>query len=54
MPLVDITPDMGQVSFASGSHRSGPLSDITISDASEEFFEDLLSDGRSPHPLRCR
>ncbi len=48
MPLDDVTPDMGQVSFASGSHKSGPLSDITISDASDEFFEDLLSDGRYP------
>ncbi len=48
MPLADVTPDMGQVSFASGSHKSGPLSDITISDASDEFFEDLLSDGRYP------
>jgi ectoine hydroxylase-related dioxygenase (phytanoyl-CoA dioxygenase family) len=48
MPLMDITPDMGALTFASGSHTSGPLSDIGISDASEEHFDDLLADGRYP------
>lgn len=48
MPLIDITPDMGTLIFAAGSHRAGPLSDITISDASEEHFEKLLADRRYP------
>lgn len=49
MPLVDITPDMGGLCFASGTNAAGPLSDVTISDASEEHFESLLSaPGASP------
>ena len=43
MPLVDITPQDGGLCFASGSHHDGPLSDIAISDASEEYFDDLLA-----------
>lgn len=42
MPLVDITPDHGGLVFAAGSHVDGPLSDIGISDASEEHFDRLL------------
>lgn len=48
MPLVDITPDMGALTFAAGSHLDGPLSEIHISDASEQHFEALLADGRYP------
>jgi len=44
MPLVDITPAHGGLAFASGSHVDGPLSDIGISDASEEHFDRLLVD----------
>jgi ectoine hydroxylase-related dioxygenase (phytanoyl-CoA dioxygenase family) len=44
MPLVDITPAHGGLAFASGSHVDGPLSDIGISDASEEHFDRLLPD----------
>ena len=46
MPLVDISPDMGQLTFASGSHRAGPLSDVHISDASQRHFDELLADGQ--------
>lgn len=42
MPLVDITPAHGGLVFATGSHVDGPLSDIGISDASEEHFDRLL------------
>lgn len=48
MPLVDITPEMGGLCFASGTNEEGPMSDVTISDASEEHFDQLLSDGRFP------
>lgn len=48
MPLVDVDGQMGGMSFASGSHRGGPLSDFAISDESEEYFERLLADGRYP------
>ncbi|WP_404388001.1 phytanoyl-CoA dioxygenase family protein [Humibacillus xanthopallidus] len=44
MPLVDITPDHGGLAFASRSHVDGPLSDIGISDASEEHFDHLLDE----------
>jgi hypothetical protein len=39
MPLVDLTPDMGIMHFASGSHRNGYLGDRPISDESEQKFE---------------
>ena len=48
MPLVDITPAMGGLCFASGSQAAGALSDVHISDASEEHFARLLADGRYP------
>jgi ectoine hydroxylase-related dioxygenase (phytanoyl-CoA dioxygenase family) len=44
MPLVDITPAHGGLSFARGSHGDGPLSDIGISDASEEHFDRLVAE----------
>jgi len=44
MPLVDITPAHGGLAFATGSHIDGPLSDIGISDASEEHFDRLLAE----------
>lgn len=42
MPLVDITPDMGVMQFASGSHKEGYVSALEISDASENFFNDFV------------
>ncbi len=44
MPLVDITPSHGGLAFATGSHVEGPLSDIGISDASQEHFDVLLGE----------
>jgi len=44
MPLVDITPDHGGLAFASRSHLDGPLSDIGISDASEDHFDVLIAE----------
>jgi ectoine hydroxylase-related dioxygenase (phytanoyl-CoA dioxygenase family) len=44
MPLVDITPAHGGLAFARGSHVDGPLSDIGISDASEEHFDRLVAE----------
>jgi len=44
MPLVDITPAHGGLAFATGSHVDGPLSDIGISDASEQHFDGLLAE----------
>lgn len=42
MPLVDVTPEMGTLHFASGSHRDGYLGDLPISDASEARFESFI------------
>jgi len=48
MPLVGVTPDMGSLSFASGTNAAGALSDTTISDASADHFDALLSGGDYP------
>jgi hypothetical protein len=57
MPLVDITPAHGGLAFARGSHVQGPLSDIGISDASEEHFDRLVVDRDlavdEPTPMRA-
>ena len=42
MPLVDVTPDMGTMHFASGSHRAGYLGDLPISDESEAKLEQYI------------
>lgn len=36
MPLDDLDPAVGSMTFASGSHRAGAVVDVPISDASEE------------------
>ncbi len=38
MPLTDITPEMGPMVFASGSHKNGSIVSKAISDDSEEFY----------------
>jgi ectoine hydroxylase-related dioxygenase (phytanoyl-CoA dioxygenase family) len=48
MPLVDVAEDMGGLSFASGSHRRRALGEHVISDASDDFFTDLLAQGEFP------
>lgn len=42
MPLVDITPDMGGMSFVSGTNNAGTLGDATISDESDQHFDSLV------------
>jgi hypothetical protein len=48
MPLVDITPEMGTLVFASGSHKEGYLGDLPISDKSEETFRQFVADRGYP------
>ncbi|RQP17993.1 MAG: phytanoyl-CoA dioxygenase family protein [Parapedobacter sp.] len=49
MPLVDIpNPEMGMLTFASGSHREGAVSDLVISDESEDAFEQYVRQHRFP------
>lgn len=44
MPLVDVTPDMGGMSFASGTNTAGALGDAVISDESDQHFDSLVRD----------
>lgn len=39
MPLIDISEDMGMLTFASGSHRGGFVENVAISDESEAKLE---------------
>jgi ectoine hydroxylase-related dioxygenase (phytanoyl-CoA dioxygenase family) len=42
MPLLDISPEVGTLSFAKGSHREGYLGSMPISDKSEEVFKNFV------------
>ncbi len=42
MPLLDISPEVGTLSFARGSHLEGFLGNMPISDKSEEIFKDFV------------
>ncbi len=42
MPLIDVTPDMGPMTFVSGSNHEGYLVPIAISDESEHYFDRLV------------
>lgn len=56
MPLVDVSSDMGPMVFASGSHRSGPLGELPISDATGERLARLIEERGFPTqtaPLRA-
>ncbi len=44
MPLVDVSPEMGTMHFASGSHRNGYLGDVPIGDRSERKFNEYIRD----------
>jgi hypothetical protein len=42
MALTDVTPEMGTMRFASGSHLAGYLGDMPISDDSDRKFEEYI------------
>lgn len=42
LPLVDLEPEMGELRFARGTHRAGPLSDQPISARSEADLDALV------------
>ncbi|GAA4310683.1 phytanoyl-CoA dioxygenase family protein [Mucilaginibacter gynuensis] len=48
MPLVDITEDMGMLTFASGSHRGGFAENIPISDESETSLQKYIREKGYP------
>jgi ectoine hydroxylase-related dioxygenase (phytanoyl-CoA dioxygenase family) len=42
MPLMDITEEMGMLTFASGSHKEGSVKNIAISDESEKELDTFI------------
>lgn len=42
MPLVPATPEMGLMTFASGSHRLGNLGEFAIGDESQAAFDEMV------------
>jgi len=44
MPLIDITEEMGMLTFASGSHKNGSVKNIAISDESEEALNAYIAE----------
>lgn len=48
MPLVDITVDMGMLTFASGSHKKGVVENIAISDQSENLLQIYIQEQGYP------
>ena len=48
MPLIDITEDLGMLTFASGSHKEGSVENIGISDESETLLEQFIKNKNYP------
>lgn len=44
MPLIDITEDMGMLTFASGSQKEGSIKNIAISDESEKELDEFIKE----------
>ena len=44
MPLVDVSLEMGTMTFASGSHKGRSLTDLVISDKSEERYQHVIAE----------
>jgi ectoine hydroxylase-related dioxygenase (phytanoyl-CoA dioxygenase family) len=44
MPLVDIKPELGIITFASGSHTASLVDNVDISDESEKIFAQYVED----------
>ncbi len=43
MPLVDVSTEVGSMTFGSGTHKRGELTQLLISDESEAAFDDLVA-----------
>jgi ectoine hydroxylase-related dioxygenase (phytanoyl-CoA dioxygenase family) len=48
MPLVDVPPEIGTMTFVSGSQREGYLGEYSISDESEAAFAKMIEDKHLP------
>lgn len=44
MPLIDIDEAMGMLTFASGSHNTGSVENVAISDKSDEVLEKFINE----------
>jgi ectoine hydroxylase-related dioxygenase (phytanoyl-CoA dioxygenase family) len=47
MPLVDVTREMGSMSFVKGSHREKAFKQLPISETSQTYFEQVIRDQNS-------
>lgn len=50
MPLVDVSREMGSMSFAVGSHRNKLFTEMPISDTSQQYFENIIVEQKCPTP----
>ena len=50
LALVDIPPEMGSMSFATGTHRNPAFPQMPISEKSQETFHRLIHEERIPTP----
>jgi ectoine hydroxylase-related dioxygenase (phytanoyl-CoA dioxygenase family) len=48
MPLVDIDDALGMLTFASGSHKSGAIGGLEISDESEQTYDRYIAENGFP------
>ena len=48
MPMIDITTEMGMLTFASGSFRDGLVKNLEISDESEKALDNYVSQKKYP------
>jgi ectoine hydroxylase-related dioxygenase (phytanoyl-CoA dioxygenase family) len=48
MPLVDVPPEVGSMTFVDGSHREGAMGEWVIGDASEKNFGALVAERSLP------
>ena len=46
MPLIDITEEMGMLTFASQSHKEGFVENMAISDESQAFLENFIKENQ--------
>lgn len=47
MPLVDVSREMGSMSFAQGSHKNVAFQQLPISDTSQAYFEKVIREQQS-------
>jgi ectoine hydroxylase-related dioxygenase (phytanoyl-CoA dioxygenase family) len=48
MPMIDISTEMGMLTFATGSHKDGLAKNVEISDESEKALDDYVTEKNYP------